>query len=223
MEQPPASVRLLGDGVTTATGESTQAPVGTAAPDEDRIRAVLHARAVALSRRQDDGAARRADTIDVLEFGLAEERYAIETRFVQEVQVLRNLTELPCTPAFIAGVVNLRGQVLAVIDLRQFFHLPEKGSSALQRIVVVGKVESEFGLLVDRSAGVYPIASSALQPPLPTASGIGTRHVRGITAESLVVLDMDAILADPSLLVDEAADGMPGAHDNMITTGDETK
>ncbi|MEO8857454.1 MAG: chemotaxis protein CheW [Burkholderiaceae bacterium] len=178
--------------------------------DAAHTREVLRARAIALARRGAPGtdtAGAGEDAIEVLEFRLANERYAVETRFVHEVQALRNLTPLPCTPDFVAGVVNLRGQVVTVVDLKKFFHLPEKGLSDLHRIVLVGKGEIEFGLLADLSVGVYRIARSALQPPLPSTTGIGARYVQAITADSLIVLDMAYILADPALLVDESPDG----------------
>jgi len=142
-------------------------------------------------------------SIDVLEFRLAGGCYALETAFVQEVQPLGNLTALPCTPAFVLGVVNLRGRVTAVLSLKKFFRLPEQGMTDLHRIIVVGHGDMEFGLLADRSVGVRRIARDSLQPSLPTASGIAARFVQGITLDGTVVLDMARILADPGLQVNE--------------------
>lgn len=69
------------------------------------------------------------DTIEILEFSLAHERYGIETSFIREVYPLKEYTPLPCTPAFVFGLINVRGQVLSIIDMRKFFELPEKGIS----------------------------------------------------------------------------------------------
>lgn len=141
--------------------------------------------------------------IEVLEFRLADERYAIETAFVQAVHPLRNLTEVPCTPPFVLGIVNLRGHIVTVVNLKQFFGLPEQGLTDLHRIVLVGDGDIEFGLLADVSVGVHLIAVADLHPAPPSLAGNGAHHVRGITADSLVVLDMASILADPRMLVDE--------------------
>jgi purine-binding chemotaxis protein CheW len=146
-------------------------------------------------------------SIEVLEFRLADERYAVETGFVHAVHPLRNLTELPCTPPFVLGIVNLRGHIVTVVNLKKFFGLPEQGLTDLHRIVLVGDGEIEFGLLADVSVGVRRITLSALQPALATLSGIGEQYVQGITADSLVVLDMARILGDPRMLVNEEPAG----------------
>lgn len=140
---------------------------------------------------------------EMLEFRLADERYAVDSAFVREVHPLKNLTSLPCTPAFVAGIMNLRGRIVAVIDLKRFLGLPERGLTDLHRIVLVGDDTIEFGLLADVSVGMLRVEPAELQPPLPTLTEIGARYIQGITADRLVVLDMPAILGDPRLLVDE--------------------
>lgn len=138
---------------------------------------------------------------DVLEFRLAGERYALDVAYVHEVHPLKVFTPLPCTPPFVLGIVSVRGQIVTVIDLKRFFGLPEQGLTDLHRIVLVG--DGEIGLLADMAVGVTALALEALQPPLPTLSGIGADYVKGVTADSMVVLDIVRILADPRMLVDE--------------------
>src|SRR5882724_8355786 len=75
--------------------------------------------------------------LELLEFRLATERYALETRHVQGVHPLRELTPLPCTPPFLLGIVNVRGRILPVLDLKKFFDLPEKGLTDLHRIILI--------------------------------------------------------------------------------------
>ena len=75
--------------------------------------------------------------LELLEFRLASERYAVESRLVQEVHPLRDLTPLPCTPPFVLGIVNVRGRILPVLDLKKFFDLPERGLTDLHRIILV--------------------------------------------------------------------------------------
>lgn len=97
---------------------------------------ILRARAKALAQPPKDEP--EADTLlDVLEFRLAEERYAVEIRHVSEVHPLKELTPLPGTPAFVLGVVNVRGRILPVVDLKKFFELPDEGLTDLHRIILV--------------------------------------------------------------------------------------
>src|SRR5438105_2245634 len=84
---------------------------------------ILHARAQALARAPERASATEA-SLDVLEFRLGKERYAVESRYVREIIPLKTLTPLPCTPSFVAGIVNVRGRIVAVLDLKKFFGLP---------------------------------------------------------------------------------------------------
>lgn len=144
-----------------------------------------------------------SETIEVLEFGLADERYALEAGHVHDVQPLRDLVPLPCTPPFLRGLVNIRGQLVPVIDLKTFFGLPEQGITDLHRIVLLRTPDLEIGLLADTIEGVYALDLQHIQPSLPTLTGIRDEFVRGVTADRLVVLDGAAILADPRIIVDE--------------------
>jgi purine-binding chemotaxis protein CheW len=163
---------------------------------------ILRARAKALARRPDD-TPEAATLLDVLEFRLAEERYAVESRHVREVYPLKDLTPLPCTPPFILGIVNVRGRILPVVDLKKFFDLPEQGLTDLHRIILVEGNGLELGLLADATVGVRAIPADGLQPSLPTLTGIRSEYLKGVTAERLVVLDVARILADPKIIVHE--------------------
>ena len=170
-----------------------------AAPD---ARQILRARAQALARPP-ERAAVAAASLELLEFRLANECYALETRYVREVYPLKNLTPLPCTPPFVLGIVNVRGRILPVLDLKKFFELPEEGLTDLHRIILVQGHDLELGLLADVIAGVRTIPVDSLQPSLPTLTGIRAEYLKGVTAERLVVLDLDRILADPKIIVQE--------------------
>jgi purine-binding chemotaxis protein CheW len=163
---------------------------------------ILRARAKALAtstRQSLNGSA----MLELLEFRLASERYALETRHVQDVHPLRDLTPLPCTPAFVLGIVNVRGRILPVLDLKKFFDLPEHGLTDLHRIILVRGNDLEFGLLADVIVGVRRVAAVSLQPSLPTLTGIRAEYLKGIGEDRLVVLDVERILADPKLIVHE--------------------
>jgi purine-binding chemotaxis protein CheW len=92
------------------------------APPPEQQRAILRARALGLAA---EATAAPGESSEVLEFVLAQERYAIETAWVREVVPLRDLTPLPGLPAFVLGIIHLRGQIVSLLDLRKFFELPE--------------------------------------------------------------------------------------------------
>ena len=163
---------------------------------------VLRARARALARPPERAPAADA-SLDLLEFRLARESYALETRYVDEVYPLNGLTPLPCTPPFVLGIVNVRGRITPVIDIKKFFDLPDKGLTDLHRIILVRGNDLELGLLADVIVGVRTIPVDSLQPSLPTLTGIRAEYLKGVTAERLVVLDLDRILTDPRIMVQE--------------------
>ena len=174
----------------------------TRMPAAPNARQILRARAQALARPP-ERAAVAAASLELLEFRLANECYALETRYVREVYPLKNLTPLPCTPPFVLGIVNVRGRILPVLDLKKFFELPEEGLTDLHRIILVHGNDLELGLLADVIAGVRTIPVDSLQPSLPTLTGIRAEYLKGVTAARLVVLDLDRILADPKIIVQE--------------------
>jgi purine-binding chemotaxis protein CheW len=175
----------------------------TNATDAERI---LQARARVLARRPRRASA-EGTMLEVLEFRLASEHYAVESRLVQEVHPLRDLTPLPCTPPFVLGIVNVRGRILPVLDLKKFFDLPERGLTDLHRIILVRGNDLELGLLADVIVGVRSVEADSLQPSLPTLTGIRADFLKGVSAERLVVLDLDRILLEPKIIVHEEVTG----------------
>ena len=101
--------------------------------DPEEVRRVLEARARAAA--QPPANADEAERLEILAFTIAGETYGVETCHVGEVCHLKDLTLLPCATPFIAGVMNRRGQILAIIDLRKFFGLPARGLTELNRVI----------------------------------------------------------------------------------------
>jgi purine-binding chemotaxis protein CheW len=141
------------------------------------------------------------ETIEVVVFELAKESYAIETLYVSEVVRLADFTPVPGTPEFLVGVTNLRGAILAVVDLRRFLNLPAKGLTDLSRVVVLGRDRPELGLLADVAHEVTPIRLDAVLEPPESVAGIGREYLRGVTARGLILLDGARLLADPRLVI----------------------
>lgn len=168
---------------------------------EERAR-ILRARAKTLAREQVHQQ-RPEQSLEVVEFLLAHERYALDASFVREVCPVREITQLPATPAFMLGIINVRGQIVSVIDLKKFFDLPQTGLTDFNKVIILRDGPMEFGLLADAVAGVHRLPLTDIQPPLPTLTGIRAEYLRGVTEQRLVILDGARILADPKIIVRE--------------------
>lgn len=175
------------------------------APSLEDTNRILKARAEALAKPVSADAA--DDYIEIVEFSLAHERYAVETRYVREVYPLENLTPLPCTPAYVLGIVNVRGEIISVIDLKKFFELPEKGLTDLDKVIVLQFGDMLFGILADALAGVRHIPIADIQPTLPTLTGVRDDYLRGVSVERLAILDAEKLLMDERIVVQEHVGG----------------
>lgn len=160
---------------------------------------ILKERARALA--VETGQAEAGETIEVVEFFLAHERYALESAWVREVALIKEFTPLPCTPPFLVGLVHVRGRILAVIDIKKFFDLPEKGLTDLNKIVILQAEHSEFGVLADAILGVRTLALAGLQPPPDGFTGIHEAYLKGIGREGEIVLDASRLLSDERLSI----------------------
>ena len=89
----------------------------------------------------------------MVEFLIASERYGIESHHVREVYPVRDLTVLPCVHPHVLGVINVRGRIVSVVDLKTFFELPEKGLTDLNKAIIVATAQMELGILVDAVVG----------------------------------------------------------------------
>ena len=186
-----------------ANGEDgAPGPAGRFEASAEETKAILRARAKSLAHKPDEKKA-AGESIEALAFLLAHETYAIETPFIREVHPLADLTPLPCTPAHVLGIVNIRGRILTVIDMKRFFGLPEKGITDLNRVIVVRNETMELGILADEILGILNIPISGLHPPPRAMTGIREEHVKGVTGERLILMNMESFLNDGRLIVHE--------------------
>ncbi len=170
----------------------------TSPADDNKI---LKERSRVLAREPEEKEA--GETVEFLEFSLAHERYGLETLFIREVYPLKEYTPLPCTPPFVFGLINVRGQILSIIDIRKFFELPEKGLSDLNQVIILHNGRMEFGILADEIIGVRLHSSDQLAPTLPTLTDIREKYLKGITEDRIIILDATKLLADPNMIVHE--------------------
>ena len=143
------------------------------------------------------------ERIKVIEFRLSNEKYAIESVYIREVLPLKELAVVPCTPPYILGVINVRGQILSIIDLRVFFELPRQAATRATKIIVLSSNEMELGIVADAVTGARSIPLDQVHVGLPTLIGIREVYLRGVVGDDLVFLDAAKLLADKLIVMDE--------------------
>lgn len=164
---------------------------------------ILKERAVVLAVEAEEAPPVGEEYLNILEFVIAAETYGFESSFVREVYPLKEFTPLPCTPPFVFGIINVRGRIVSINDIRGIFDLPRKGLTELNKVIILKDKEMEFGVLADAVVGARSIPLSGLQPPPPTLTGIREEYLKGVTAERLVVLDARKMLTNGRLVVRE--------------------
>jgi purine-binding chemotaxis protein CheW len=162
---------------------------------------ILRERAVQSARLTVEGVP--GESIEVVAFRMANETYAVETSFVREVCPLTNLTPVPCTPALVLGVINLRGEICPVVDLKRLFGMPARGLTNVTRAVIVRDARREFGIVADVVLGIRSVPVSRITPPPPVLRDVHARFLRGLTDEGMVILDAASVLGDSAFVVNE--------------------
>ena len=137
-----------------------------------------------------------------LTFRLGEETYGIEIRHVREIIGIQKITEVPEMPEFIKGVINLRGQVIPVMDVRARFHMKGRDYDDRTCVIVVQVQEATIGLVVDTVNEVADIPDADVSPPPKVNKAASSRYIKGMgkTGEDVkILLDVDRLLFDEEL------------------------
>ena len=175
--------------------------------DPDAIRRVLEQRAAELARPHDD-AEEPDESIPLVVVAIGGERYGIDIDRVREITPFAGVTPMPATPEFWLGLVNRRGNLAPVLDLagylgqRREVGAPEAGA----QIVLITGPAATIGLMVDGVQEVRQVRPSDIGPSLVEASADRPHVHAGLTADLLAVLDVDALLADPAIVVEDRID-----------------
>jgi len=166
------------------------------------VRTILKDRAIAMAMELDQNKVTSA-TVEIIEFVLATERYGIESAFVKEVYPLKDFTPLPGVPSYIMGIVNVRGQILPVVDLRKFFSLSERGLGEMNKLIILRNDQMEFGIVADLVEGTRTLAIDDIMATPVTVTGIGETYLKGVTKEHIIVLDAESLLNDKKMIINE--------------------
>lgn len=169
-------------------------------PQDAASRRVLEERALAIAKPLSQQQHALRDQYLCFRLG-AVERYGIPYVYLEELLYVGNLARVPCTPAFVSGVVNHRGELLTILDLKQFFRMPAVAMSDEARIIVVTHDGMRTGLLVDGVDGNVAYLDTEVSPPLSSEGVTNMEYVLGIHDGSVTLLNLKALLGDPALRV----------------------
>jgi purine-binding chemotaxis protein CheW len=145
-----------------------------------------------------------------LTFMLDDEEYGIEILKVREIIGIMDITKVPQTPEFVEGVINLRGKVIPVIDLRSKFGL-ERAEYNDQTCIIVVDVGMMMGIIVDTVQEVHDIPSNSIEPPPQLGGSVDTSFILGmgkVKEDVKILLDIDKVLTTDDLVaLQEVSEG----------------
>jgi purine-binding chemotaxis protein CheW len=132
-------------------------------------------------------------------FRLAEETYGIQVMQVQEVLRVSEIAPVPGAPDYVLGIINLRGNVVTVIDTRSRFGLIQKENDDSSRIVIIEAEKQVIGILVDSVAEVVDLATSEIEAAPNVGNDESSRYIQGVATknnELLILVDLDRLMTE---------------------------
>ncbi|SCW42599.1 purine-binding chemotaxis protein CheW [Paenibacillus tianmuensis] len=144
------------------------------------------------------------EELKVIVFALGREEYGVEVEKVRTIERMQPMTRVPKTPEFVKGVINLRGVVTPVIDLRGRFGFPETEYTDNSRIIIVAVGDIEVGLIVDSANDVIDVDSDHIEDPPEIVGGIKAKYLHGIAkigeSRLLVLLNLKEVLSKSEIV-----------------------
>ncbi len=139
-----------------------------------------------------------AELLQLVTFSIGGEEFGVEILTVQEIIRMLEITRVPKAPDFVEGVINLRGKVIPIIDLRKRFGLDSKSHDKNTRIVVIEINKMIVGFVVDSVSEVLRIPADTVEPPPPVVAGLDSEYISGVGKledRLLILLDLDRLLS----------------------------
>lgn len=139
------------------------------------------------------------EQLQLVTFGLGIEEFAVDILAVQEINRMMPLTRVPSSPPEVEGVINLRGKIIPVIDLRKRFHLAQAAHSEQSRIVVVEVHSRVIGFIVDRVSEVLRISSKIVEPAPAMVCSVDSDFIAGVGKlqdRLLILLDLHKLFSN---------------------------
>lgn len=142
-------------------------------------------------------AERDQELIQLVTFSIGEEEFGVNILHVQEIIRTMEITNVPRAPEFVEGVINLRGKVIPIVDMRNRFGLEDKEHDKYTRIIVIEIDMIIVGFVVDAVSEVLRIPANSVQPPPPVVAGMDSDYIDGVGKledRLLILLDLDSLL-----------------------------
>jgi purine-binding chemotaxis protein CheW len=139
-----------------------------------------------------------AELQQLVTFSIGDEGFGVDILKVQEIIRTMEITKVPRAPEFVEGVINLRGKVIPIIDLRMRFGLTTREHDKHTRIIVIEINNMIVGFVVDSVSEVLRIPASTIEPPPPVVSGLESEYISGVGKledRLLILLDLDRLLS----------------------------
>ncbi|MDD3718250.1 MAG: chemotaxis protein CheW [Actinomycetota bacterium] len=141
---------------------------------------------------------RSADEIQLVVFSLGREEFAVEVTQVREIMRMEEITRMPKSPDFVEGIINLRGQIIAVVELAKRLNLEAGERSGDTRIIVVEAEDIKVGMIVDSVSEVLRVSADAVEPSPTLATDVAAAYLRGVVKQDnrlIILLDLTKVLS----------------------------
>jgi len=137
------------------------------------------------------------DLLQLVSFKIGSEEFGVDILKVREIIRMVAITKVPQAPSYVDGVINLRGKVIPIVDLRKRFNLEAKEYDKNTRIVVVDIVGNIMGMVVDSVSEVLRLPSNTIEPPPEIVTGINSEYINGVAKldnRLLIFLDLSKVI-----------------------------
>lgn len=149
---------------------------------------------------------RGGDELQLVVFQLGNEEFGVDIKQVREIIKLAEITTMPNSPPFVEGVINLRGQITTIMDLRKRLHLPLSESNEHTRIIILEIANEAIGMIVDSVTEVRRLSASDVDPTPSLSTDVDTEYIMGVgklnigdQARLLILLDLTKVLSRKEL------------------------
>jgi len=148
-------------------------------------------------KAEEQFAGQTGELLQLVSFNIGSEEFGVDILKVQEINRMVEITKVPQAPFYVEGVINLRGKVIPIIDLRKRFNLEVKEYDKNTRIVVVDIGGTIMGMVVDSVSEVLRLPSNTIEPPPEIVASINSEYIKGVAKledRLLIFLDLSKVI-----------------------------
>ncbi len=150
-----------------------------------------------ITNKQESAGMAASDELQLVSFNIGTEEFGVDILKVQEINRMVEITRVPQAPHYVEGVINLRGKVIPIVDLRKRFNLELKEHDKNTRIVVVDIGGNIMGMIVDSVSEVLRLPANTIEPPPEIVTGVNSEYIKGVAKlddRLLIFLDLSKVI-----------------------------